>query len=435
MNVNKYSKIVYRIAGIMLIVFLFSSFLMSGLLARYISTGTATDAATVASWDIETLNKDGTEVNLNMGLEYLDEDSSGNWFFQINNKSEVAAVIDNLTSIALKVTSNSFQSTDVMTSWDFLSGDNPIKFGVYIYNCSTDDINDYLVYTKGASTLSKTEYDALTEDEKVGYKEDVVLTSGSGITEYTILDTDQPLTFNKTEQLGKVYFTAQGKMPATPINLAVGTGVCTVRVEWNVGLNTGTGSAQEKSFKAFYVIERNLYNTTDYTGLVRNTNGTISFENGVTPTTANQDYFEVSVDVEGAKVNKQYVIAYKQCDYFEYLIYVSSLGGEPTFTEFDFEFIEEETRSSGIYKVYYKKLTTEQINIIKSRTITDVDKTDSNNTSTITYNTIKKYYEKLQLDEYVSYLEAQDEFENSVGYLGIGLNCNLILNIKVSQVD
>ena len=65
MNYNKWSKIIFRFAGIMLIIFLFSSFLMSGLLARYISTASASDDARVAYWDVESIERDGTKVTYN----------------------------------------------------------------------------------------------------------------------------------------------------------------------------------------------------------------------------------------------------------------------------------------------------------------------------------------------------------------------------------
>ena len=138
MNYNKWSKILYRFAGIMLIVFLFSSFLMSGLLARYISSASASDEARVAYWNVESVERNGTKVTYDKGMQTLASEDSGNWFFQINNKSEVAAVIDSLSSVTLNFTSTSFKTTDVINSWDFLKTgttpiNNPITFKVSIY--------------------------------------------------------------------------------------------------------------------------------------------------------------------------------------------------------------------------------------------------------------------------------------------------------------
>ena len=55
-----------------------------------------------------------------------------------------------------------------MESWDFLkdSGvviNNPITFKVSIYDCKCEELDQYLVYTKGPSKLNKTQYDALSD--------------------------------------------------------------------------------------------------------------------------------------------------------------------------------------------------------------------------------------------------------------------------------
>ena len=43
--------------------------------------------------------------------------------------------------------------------------------------------------------------------------------------------------------------------------------------------------------------------------------------------------------------------------------------------------------------------------------------------------------EKLDIDSYESYLEAKKTFEDSLGYLGMGLNCNVKFNIVICQLD
>ena len=334
-----------------------------------------------------------------------------------------------------------------MESCDFLKDNgvainNPITFKVSIYDCKCEELDQYLVYTKGTSKLNKTQYDALSDAEKQGYVEDVVLPNDSNISEYVILNTDENLSFTRTIEYGRVYFTTGKTLSSNDIELAIGTGSCTVRVKWSVGLNTASGDAIKNSFNAFYVIERSEYNTTDYTGLVEYNNNTKVAKltkgvavNQITNATKGRYFFEVNVEENDVDVNKEYIIAYKEYDYFDYLIYVSSLGGEPTFTELDYEFLEVETRSSGIYKRSYNIVPESEKDIIRTRTLIDVDTTNINATTSITYDTIKKYFEKLQLDEYEAFILAQNEFQNSVGYLGIGLNCNIVLDIKVSQVD
>ena len=76
------------------------------------------------------------------------------------------------------------------------------------------------------------------------------------------------------------------------------------------------------------------------------------------------------------------------------------------------------------------------LTIIKNhRTMVDTNTSDATNTNTISYDTLKKYCESLQSQEYYKFLESQDAFENSLGYLAIGLSCSIVYDLKVVQVD
>ena len=440
MQKSKVTKIVYRVAAVLIIITLITSFLASGLLARYLSSNNDNDSARVAYWNIETIHKDGSKIVANQGTTHLDATDSGNNFFQVSNKSEVAAAFSSESTISLKFTADTFKSSTEISSWNFISDGskpvtNPVQFNVYIYNCKVSELDQYLRYTKGEKTINLTEYNALSDEDKKGYKEDVVLPTDSSIKETKIMSSaDNTLTVTKKVEDSVPYFYLTQKLTdgETKFTFPPNSNTYTFRVEWNVTGSADIGNSDNKSFKAYYVIEQGAYNTTTYTGLV-DTNGKLQASGDAEK---NNNYFSLSVKEEGVSQTKLFVLAYKECDYFEYLIYTSSLGGEPTFTDLDFVYDELETRSSGIYKTGYSKLTSAALKIIsEQRTLKDVDTSDSTNTNAVTYNTLMKYREHLQAKEDKTFLDARDEFEHGLGYLSMGLSCSIIYDLKVVQVD
>ena len=428
MQKSKVTKIVFRIAAALIILTLITSLLASGLLARFLSTDDNDDAARVAYWNVEVVDKSGNDIEVNQGTTQLNADDSGNSFFQVSNKSEVAAMFSADSSISLKFTADTFKATTEISSWDFLKNgsdvvNNPVEFNVYIYNCKVSELDKYLTYTKSSTTLNLTQYNALDDESKKGYIEDVVLPSDSPIKETLVMSTtDNTLELTKEVVDGVPYFYLTKKVAnAQNYTFPVGSGDYTFRLEWKVSGSSDLGGSFNTKFNAYYVIESKDYNTTDYTGLVKN-DGTHTAS--ATATTAGYSS-TFNVKDEGVTKQKTFVIAYKECDYFEYLIYTSSLGGEPTFTDLDFVYDEIETRSSGIYKTGYSKLTSAALTEINARTWGNVN----------SYNTIMKYREKLQAVAYSDFLGSRDAFENSLGYLSIGLDCSIVYNLKVVQVD
>ncbi len=438
MQKSKVTKIVYRIAAALIILTLITSLLASGLLARFLSTDDNNDAARVAYWNVKVVDKEGSDIGLNQGTTHLDADDSGNSFFQVSNKSEVAAMFSADSSISLKFTADTFKATTEISSWNFLKNgsdvvNNPVEFNVYIYNCKVSELNDYLTYTnKTDSTDVKNlaDYNALTDEQKKLYTEDVVLPSDSSIKETLVMSTtDNTLVVTKEIIDGVPYFYLTKKIAnAQNYTFPVGSGDYTFRIEWKVSGSADLGGSFNTKFNAYYVIESKDYNTTDYTGLVKN-DGTHTAS--ATATTAGYSS-TFNVKDEGVTKQKTFVIAYKECDYFEYLIYTSSLGGQPTFTDLDFVYDEIETRSSGIYKTDYSKLTDAALTEINARTWDDAK---NGSTAGVSYNTIMKYREKLQAVAYSDFLGSRDAFENSLGYLSIGLDCSIVYNLKVVQVD
>lgn len=444
MQKSKVTKIVYRIAAALIILTLITSLLASGLLARFLSTDDNNDAARVAYWDVEVVDKSGNDIEVNQGTTHLNADDSGNSFFQVSNKSEVAAMFSADSSISLKFTADTFKTTTEISSWDFLKNgsevvNNPVEFNVYIYNCKVSELDQYLTYTKSSTTLNLTQYNALDDESKKGYVEDVVIPLGSTIKETLVMSTtDDTLAVTKEIVDGVPYFYLTKKVAnAQNYTFPVGSGDYTFRLEWKVSGSTNFGGSYNTKFNAYYVIELAEYNNNKakYSGLVSKTedegNVVLVSNESITDTSA----FAEKVDVldEGVKKSKTFVIAYKECDYFEYLIYTSSLGGQPTFTDLDFVYEELETRTSGIYKTEYSKLLkTSAIATIKNRTWDDAN---NGSDPKVSYNTIMKYREKLLVLAYEDFLGSRTAFENTLGYLSIGLDCSIVYNLKVVQVD
>ena len=95
--------------------------------------------------------------------------------------------------------------------------------------------------------------------------------------------------------------------------------------------------------------------------------------------------------------------------YFEYLIYLSSLNGEPSFT-----YRGKATR--------YSKLTQAQIDLIKNENETDIEHD---------YNIV----DDLNICEYERFLSEKKEFEANLGYLEMGLKISIEFGLTVVQVD
>ena len=448
MQKRKPFYIVQRAFFLMVIITLVTTFFVSGLFARYLNSDTNENTSQVAKWEINTIDKNGEAVKLKQTPQQLDEGSKGNYFFQLSSNSEVAAEISSDSKISFKFTAETFKTSTALTSWDFIvrNGtpvENPCLFNIYVYNCSVDDLGQYLVYTKGSSKLNAEDYNALSADAKSGYTEDIELPNTSPIKETLIVSTNDTLTVEKRIEDGIPYFYLTKNLDTSDNKYffeAGGSQAYTFRAEWNISASSNIGGDYASTFNAFSVIEKSQYNTTDYTGYVSYDTKTevaaLQTGNFTAGSGTTLNSYSLGVKVDGVSQTKEFVLAYKKCDYFEYLVYTSGLGGEPFFTELDYVFNELETRSSGIYKIGYSKLSPDMLTIIKNhRTMVDTNTSDATKKNEISYDTLKKYCESLQAQEYYKFLESQDAFENSLGYLAIGLSCSIVYDLKVVQVD
>lgn len=352
---NKLSTVVFYTLFVMIVLLVVSSYLTSGLVARYSSSGNATDSARVALWDIsfgdDTLQSEITSTHLEAG-------STGSWGLDIVNKSEVAAEITSTSKVKLRVQASELHSDHNHATWNFLhdsDGDpitNPIRFEVYLYNCS--------------------------------YEESLV---AGDYTRKLLLDTTTDLTFEMIIEDGVLYYETIAELGELPSDylLAVENGKACIRVDWSVSVGSGQDLSEIATvFKSYHLMTEDDYNTNS------------SSYNGK----------EATYTIDGIN----YVIAYKEYEYFDYFIYTSSIGGEVLVT-------------TGGEQVKASKLTSDQKNEVLART------------DTTTLEALKLYVEKLQYTTYASFVETREFYEQETYYLNLGLECRILFDLKVEQVD
>ena len=108
------NKSVYIIGILFTIVFviillMMPSSLVSSTNSSYKTSISGSDYARVAKWNIVSVDKDGNNVLMDVDfVKKLDSGSTGYWFFEMNNQSEVLAELDNSSSITLKLKHNNF---------------------------------------------------------------------------------------------------------------------------------------------------------------------------------------------------------------------------------------------------------------------------------------------------------------------------------------
>lgn len=315
----------------------------------------------VAKWDINEIEKAGEGVMMSAGMAKLEGGSKGNWFFQLTNKSQTNAEIYEDITIDVKLVSDIFSTNSYNTldsySWDYLkSKNNPITFKLYFYDEAS--LNDLLEYQKDGVKISYDEYVNL--ENKDGYTENIKITNKP------IIDTSDETADGvndlklQTELDGDkvVHYLTQTFIISKDMIAKFGLGSTakckTFRLEWEIEGESSSGDSQKVTYK--------VYNK---------------------PTSSTDN-------------------SYVEYELFDYLKYLSSIKGEPSF-----EFVSE---TGGTIEVKASKLTAEQKAQLEEYQLKNISE-----------------WEKFRTD-YERYLD-------SLGYLEAGLTCSFNFNIVVSQVD
>ena len=384
------NKSVYIIGILFTIVFviillMMPSSLVSSTNSSYKTSISGSDYARVAKWNIVSVDKDGNNVLMDVDfVKKLDSGSTGYWFFEMNNQSEVLAELDNSSSITLKLKHNNFSGLANEITWNFLEGDNPVTFRGLFFDDSIDNILRYEnIQTSQVITINQ--YNKLQDDEKVNYKEVIIKTETK-----ILFKTNSTLKFQRKIDNGEAYYESVIPLTFPSENKVMDmTGnKKTIALYWNVSdSSTGSGTSITNKYNAYSLV-------TDATNkqIVSGTNAT-GYPIG----------------------DSRYYIVYDEKDYFDYL---NTFGFEPMF-------VFPTTLIGGTEKVSYSKLTSAQIKTITSYEI--------NNTSSL--DDLKHYVEKLTYVQFSAFEKDVEKFEQEQGYIGYGLICNILFNIRVSQVD
>lgn len=383
------NKSVYIIGILFTIVFviillMMPSSLVSSTNSSYKTSISGSDYARVAKWNIVSVDKDGNNVLMDVDfVKKLDSGSTGYWFFEMNNQSEVLAELDNSSSITLKLKHNNFSGLANEITWNFLEGDNPISFKVLFFDDSIDNILSY-ENIQTNEVITNTEYNLLQDDEKINYKE-VIKTETK-----TLFETNSALKFQRKIDNGEAYYESVIPLTFPSENKVMDmTGnKKTIALYWNVSdSSTGSGVSITNKYKAYSLV-------TDATNkqIVSGTNAT-GYTIG----------------------DSTYYIVYDEKDYFDYL---NTFGFEPMF-------VFPTTLIGGTEKVSYSKLTSAQIKTITSYEINYTSSLDD----------LKHYVERLTYEQFFAFEKDVEKFEQEQGYIGYGLICNILFNIRVSQVD
>lgn len=384
------NKSVYIIGILFTIVFviillMMPSSLVSSTNSSYKTSISGSDYARVAKWNIVSVDKDGNNVLMDVDfVKKLDSGSTGYWFFEMNNQSEVLAELDNSSSITLKLKHNNFSGLANEITWNFLEGDNPVTFRGLFFDDSIDNILRYK-NIQTSQVITNVEYNLLQDDEKVNYKEVIIKTETK-----LLFKTNSTLKFQRKIDNGEAYYESVIPLTFPSENKVMDmTGnKKTIALYWNVSdSSTGSGTSITNKYNAYSLV-------TDATNkqIVSGTNAT-GYPIG----------------------DSRYYIVYDEKDYFDYL---NTFGFEPMF-------VFPTTLIGGTEKVSYSKLTSAQIQTITSYEI--------NNTSSL--DDLKHYVEKLTYVQFSAFEKDVEKFEQEQGYIGYGLICNILFNIRVSQVD
>lgn len=397
---NNLSNVILYVLIILIVLLAVTNYLASGLYARYSSNNSAFDESRVAVWDVSF--NDSYNLDSNITSTHLDYGSSGEWGLDIINSSEVSAALSDSSRVRLRLYSPKFDANHHHDTWDFLENgeheiiDNPINFKVYLYNCNYETLTNYYLHD--------------------GVFDNSIQQPGLNVLEHLVFDTSiSPLVFEMIIEDGIFYYetTVHFSDLDEIYNLDPNTGVCCLRLVWGVDVVSGAVITDD-FFNSYHLVKKSEYDNSVYQGIVdKNLLDVIDLHaDGISDLQINNYLNNNIINVEST----DYVIAYKEHDYFEYLIYTSSLGGEVmiTFDSLDGRYIRRCT-----------KMSNDELTILNNRSLSGVDSVDS----------FMLFIEKLEYASYLEFIDVKSQYEQASGYVSLGLECKINFDLKVEQID
>ena len=357
-----------------------------GIKAKYLSQDSSDDSARVAKWKIDSLDANGVSLDKTIDFNQKITTKGGFYFFEIQNASEVSAILDSDSQITIELSHENFIGALNNPSWDFLGSDNPIDFRVVLYDAALNEV----VSSDSSGNISLKDASAITQMQlftTVGYKAPLIDKHTSGNRTYLL---NFPLSEAFNNNLGS----------ETIRTLSHGNDKLTIGIFWDVDSTASGGSGDTNiESKRYMLYDLVTIKPTGY-----------SIASG----TDSDGYFVE--DPNGDK--KTFYIVEKEVNFADYFI-VSA--GEPTFTfKGRFEGTEVQVPYSEV--VADNTLREE----LENRKISE---------SNVTYSDLDKYIEMLEYKQYKNFSTDKTDFIKAQSYMQYGLTINVLLDLRVSQKD
>jgi len=405
MNKKKYLLLVVFVIVVILIS-ISTTFGPSKSVSRYRSEINGESSARVAKWKVTGVTKKrGQSISLDAGFQTNILEGEGNWFFDIENGSEVTAAInkDN-SSITLRLAAEKLKPYETTESdgsgsikWNYLGTTNPISFKIYAYNTSAADLLFYQKIDDATSPLlSFADFAKKADAEKLNYKEIVI--DKPEFKKSLVFETKGDDTTFIREKDSAYYELSINLSQLTDLatNLGLGdnkTNIC-FQVAWKVEASGDftTPSGEVQTYDTHTLVEG-------------------------TPSDALVKKYEID--------GKTYYIDTEKKEFFDYITYTSSLGGEPRFK------FSSETSNEQISVPYSKLSETQKTQIEGYATL----QSKENFASLEELEHFVEYLEYMQYNEFVEYNEKFKEFSKSLPYLNMGVQFSMQFNLLVEQVN
>ena len=357
-----------------------------GIKAKYLSQDSSDDSARVAKWKIDSIDANGASLDKTIDFNQKITTKSGFYFFEIQNASEVSAILDGDSQITIELSHENFIGALNNPSWDFLGSDNPIDFRVVLYDAALNEV----VSSDGSGNISLKDASAITQMQlftTVGYKAPLFDKHTSGNRTYLL-----------TFPLSEAFNNNPGS--ETIRTLSHGNDKLTIGIFWDVDSTASGGSGDTNiESKRYMLYDLVTIKPTGY-----------SIASGTDP----DGYFVE--DPNGDK--KTFYIVEKEVNFADYFI-VSA--GEPTFTfKGRFEGTEVQVPYSEV--VADNTLREE----LENRKISE---------SNVTYSDLDKYIEMLEYKQYKNFSTDKTDFIKAQSYMQYGFSVNVLLDLRVSQKD
>ena len=384
---TKYKINVPLLAAVVLFILLVVTVSLNpGIKAKYLSQDSSDDSARVAKWKIDSLDANGASLDKTIDFNQKITTEGGFYFFEIQNASEVSAILDSDSQITIELSHENFIGALNNPSWDFLGSDNPIDFRVVLYDAALNEV----VSSDGSGNISLKDASAITQMQlftTVGYKAPLIDKHTSGNRTYVL---NFPLSEAFNNNLGS----------ETIRTLSHGNDKLTIGIFWDVDSTASGGSGDTNiESKRYMLYDLVTIKPTGY-----------SIASG----TDSDGYFVE--DPNGDK--KTFYIVEKEVNFADYFI-VSA--GEPTFT---FKGRFEGTEVQVPYS-----------DVIDDDTLREELENRKISESNVTYSDLDKYIEMLEYKQYKNFSTDKTDFIKAQSYMQYGFSVNVLLDLRVSQKD